>query len=121
MRTGSCAYGTDCKFNHPDPTGADGSNTFISDTSGFGYHSSGNYNSESNALPFSAEQTAASLSLNMMSDKHLPCINHNSSYPHEMHPDSEWNRYQVAMLSPQSTKFVYPFLLLSSFISKKKL
>ncbi|KAE8697121.1 putative Zinc finger family protein [Hibiscus syriacus] len=44
MRTGSCAYGSNCRFNHPDPTAAKGSGTFGSDPSGFGDHSPRNYN-----------------------------------------------------------------------------
>ncbi|XWS32693.1 hypothetical protein CRYUN_Cryun22dG0011800 [Craigia yunnanensis] len=100
MRTGSCAFGSNCRFNHPDPSAADGSNTFSSDPSGFGGHSSGNYNGESNALPSSSEPTAASLSLNMMSDKHVPYLNHNSSYPHGTHLNSEGNGHQEKTSHP---------------------
>ncbi|XVF57895.1 hypothetical protein PTKIN_Ptkin07bG0019400 [Pterospermum kingtungense] len=85
MRTGSCAFGTNCKFNHPDPTAADGSNNFSSDSSGFGYHSSWNYNGGSNAFPLSSKQMS---------------LNHNSSYPHGTHLNSEWNGHQKKPSDP---------------------
>lgn len=87
MRNGSCAYGSSCRFNHPDPT-----------ASGSGDHSPGNYNGESDALP-STEPTTPSLSLNMMSNEHLKCLNQNSAYVHGMHANSEWSEHQVACLS----------------------
>ncbi|XVF60145.1 hypothetical protein PTKIN_Ptkin08bG0020400 [Pterospermum kingtungense] len=60
MRTGSCAYGSNCKFNHPEPSAAEGSNSSSPAPSGFGGHSSGNYNAESNALPSSSSSSSSS-------------------------------------------------------------
>ncbi|KAK6256331.1 hypothetical protein SCA6_017636 [Theobroma cacao] len=106
MRTGSCAYGPNCRFNHPDPTTAEGSNIFSSDSSGFGGHSSGNYNRESSLLPLSSKPTAASLSLNMMPDKHVPYLNQSSSYAHGMHLNSEWNGHQEKTSHPYSASSI---------------
>ncbi|XVF16285.1 hypothetical protein REPUB_Repub10bG0018000 [Reevesia pubescens] len=101
MRTGSCAYGSNCRFNHPDPTAAEGSNTISSDPSGFRGHSSGNYKGESDALPSLSKPTAASFALNMMSEKHVPYMNNSSSYaPHGAHLNSEWNRHQEKTTHP---------------------
>ncbi|XP_022740950.1 zinc finger CCCH domain-containing protein 43-like isoform X2 [Durio zibethinus] len=107
MRTGSCGYGASCRFNHPDPTSAEGSNTFSSDPSGFGGHSSENYNGESDALPSSPKPTAASSSLNMMSDKHVPYLNHNSSSAHVTHLNSEWNGHEEKTSHPYSSRSIH--------------
>ncbi|OMO95002.1 hypothetical protein CCACVL1_05646 [Corchorus capsularis] len=102
MRTGSCAYGANCRFNHPDPSAAEGSNSCSSVFSGFGGHSSGNHNGGSNPLPLlsTSKPIGASLSLNRMSDKHDPYLDHNSSHAYGTHLNSEWNGSQEKAFHP---------------------
>ncbi|OMO69122.1 Zinc finger, CCCH-type [Corchorus olitorius] len=89
-------------FNHPDPSAAEGSNSCSSVFSGFGGHSSGNYNGGSNPLPSlsTSKPIGASSSLNRMSDKHVPYLDHNSSYAYGTHLNSEWNGSQEKTFHP---------------------
>ncbi|KAL4353553.1 hypothetical protein GQ457_06G041110 [Hibiscus cannabinus] len=100
MRTGSCAYGSGCRFNHPDPTAGEGSSIFSSDPTGFGNHSPGNYNGEYDALPSSIEPSASSLSFNMLPNEHSAYLNPSSAYAQGMHANSKWNGHQEKASNP---------------------
>lgn len=88
MRNGSCKYGSNCRFNHPDPTAVGGSD------SPSGYGNGGSISS----------QTASQTSLGSWSSPRA--LNETAPFVQMMYPPSqvaatqkaEWNGYQVLTL-----------------------
>lgn len=81
MRTGSCKYGSNCRFNHPDPTSVSGPDPM----SGYGNGSSVQLQGASQSTPSSWP----------------PLPNPVIFAPTHANPPSnpEWNSYQVAFFS----------------------
>lgn len=104
MRTGSCGYGANCRFHHPDPTSVGGSEPNGNGESVGGFDSLGNHNGESTILNLSgaSQPSMASWSSHMLSNKRVPYSDNRSSYVPAMHsvaqgihPNLELNGYQV--------------------------
>lgn len=112
MRTGSCKYGTNCRFNHPDPTDAAGETS-----AGFG---------NGGPVPFqgAAQSTIPSWSaprspLNEPAPAPAPApfvpmmIPPNQGVPSQ---SAEWNGYQVlSLLFCYAVRYILHLLSLSLF------
>ncbi|GLU02161.1 hypothetical protein SLE2022_194250 [Rubroshorea leprosula] len=95
MRTGSCAYGLNCRFNHPDPTAAEGSDMESSFV--------GNNNQKLDKFSLFADSKPSLESFsNMALDDPAPYLDNKSFYVPGMHINSEWTRHQVKMGDPHS-------------------
>lgn len=83
MRNGSCKYGSNCRFNHPDPTAAGGSDR----PSGFGNGGpaslQGGSQSSSWSAPRSLSESPLYVPMMMPPSQGVPSQN------------TEWNSYQV--------------------------
>lgn len=75
MRNGSCAYGVDCRFNHPDPVADEGSDHFNE----------------------ASDPASISWSPNIISRKTVPNLDNHSFHPHWM-LKSKFNSLQVALI-----------------------
>ncbi|XP_058093820.1 zinc finger CCCH domain-containing protein 67-like isoform X2 [Magnolia sinica] len=96
MRTGSCKFAANCRFHHPDPTAVGGCDLLS------GYH-----NDRTLPLHTSAALQApmTSWSLQRASNESVPYMDASPPYvpmmplPPGVHPNPEWNGYQVPVIS----------------------
>lgn len=88
MRNGSCKYGANCRFNHPDPTAVGGSDS----PSGYGNGGSGSSQAPSQA---SIGSWSSPRALNEPAP-FVPIMY--SPTPGVPSQNSEWNGYQVVAL-----------------------
>lgn len=104
MRTGSCGYGSKCKFHHPDRTDVTGIHSHNSNSKGKSTedlnYTAENCNGELNSLQGLrlSDQTAASLSSHVALEHHVLFSNHSArmnALPQEDHLNSKCNNYQV--------------------------
>jgi len=88
MRTGSCKFGANCKFNHPDPTAVGGSDS----PSGYG-------NGSSIPLQGVSQPSIPSWSSTRTLNESTPFVPMILSPNPGVSPqNSEWNGYQVNQL-----------------------
>lgn len=85
MRTGSCAYGVNCRYHHPDPVAAGGSDHFNGNPIEvfLAGHSSGNH--DCLQLKEASEPAVESWSSNTVLHKTIPYMDNHSSHVHWMH------------------------------------
>lgn len=113
MHKGSCGYGVNCRFNHPEPIVAGESSSFNSTCSGasVGGPSLGNHDWESDTSKSmeSSMLHAASWPSSMVSYKTAPHLYNHSTHVPGMHSIAketllkpEWSRYQVVLIFVQS-------------------
>lgn len=104
MRTGSCGYGAQCCFHHPDPTSTGGSEPNWNGEFVGGFDTFGNQNGESPVLNLSgaSQPSMVPWSSNMLSNKRVPFSDNRSSYvpampslPQGICPKLELNGHQV--------------------------
>ncbi|XP_031265080.1 zinc finger CCCH domain-containing protein 67-like isoform X6 [Pistacia vera] len=125
MRNGSCAYGVNCKFHHPDPVAAGGFDSSPTGVS-LGGHSSGNYDGLSNSLQLIKESEPAVelCSSNLTLHNSAPFFDNLSSHSRGTHPDSKWIRPQGSMYQGARTGLTHSVpaennnLLYSSNVSR---
>ncbi|XP_042492285.1 zinc finger CCCH domain-containing protein 43-like [Macadamia integrifolia] len=100
MRTGSCKYGSNCRFHHPDPTAVGG----------------GDIPSGSVSLHPSGGSQPVSASWSSPPNETVPYLDPANSYvpmmlpPQGVHPNPKWNGYQAPAYSPERS--VHPPLAL---------
>ncbi|KAK1568906.1 hypothetical protein Q3G72_030302 [Acer saccharum] len=107
MRNGSCKYGLDCRFNHPDPVAAGGSDSLNSTTAGLslGGHSSENRDGESDPLQLIRTQPAMeSWSSKMTSNRTVPYLDNHPSHAPGMHLNSNWTRHEGSIFPNTKTR-----------------
>ena len=104
MRTGSCGYGANCCFHHPDPSSVGGSELNGNVESVGGFDNFGNHNGVPTVLNLSgaSQPSMASWSSHVLSNKRVPYSENRSSYvpaipslPQGIHPNLELNGHQV--------------------------
>ena len=83
MRNGSCKYGSNCRFNHPDPTAAGGSDPPSGFDNGGPASLQGGSQSSSWSAPRSLSETPLYVPMMMPPSQGVPPQN------------TEWNGYQV--------------------------
>ncbi|KAL5793308.1 hypothetical protein ACOSP7_001902 [Xanthoceras sorbifolium] len=110
MRNGSCKYGVDCRFNHPEPVAAGGSDSLNSTTTGLslGGYSSENCDGESDPLQLIATSQPAmeSWTSKMTSDRAVPYLDNHLSHAPGMHLNSNSTRHEGSNFP--NTKFWLP-------------
>ncbi|KAH7577259.1 hypothetical protein JRO89_XS01G0228700 [Xanthoceras sorbifolium] len=110
MRNGSCKYGVDCRFNHPEPVAAGGSDSLNSTTTGvsLGGYSSENCDGESDPLQLIATSQPAmeSWTSKMTSDRTVPYLDNHLSHAPGMHLNSNSTRHEGSNFP--NTKFWLP-------------
>ncbi|XP_042496463.1 zinc finger CCCH domain-containing protein 67-like isoform X2 [Macadamia integrifolia] len=105
MRTGSCKYGPNCRFHHPDPTAVGGGDN--------------NTPGSASSHPSGASQPA-STPWSSHSNGTVPFIDAVTPYgsmmlpPQRVHPNPEWNGYQVPTRPPERSFLSPPYLALNN-------
>lgn len=87
MRTGSCGYGANCRFHHPEPTSVGDSEPNGNDESVGGFDNLGNYNGEPTVLNLSgaSQPSLASWSSHTLSNRRVSYSDTGSSSVPAMH------------------------------------
>lgn len=102
MRNGSCKFGSDCKFNHPDPTAVGGVDSPL-----FRGNNGGSVGSFSPKAASQASSTSWSSSRHMNGTGTAPFIPVMFSQNRGVSPQtSDWNGYQVVNFNSAYTLLI---------------